>query len=56
MTTKAQVLMLKPIGGTIAMPIEVHVDADDAWWGYNLANPFGGMRMYRKDRYEVVGV
>lgn len=50
----AGVVVLRPIGGKIACPVEVHVEDGETWQGYNLSNPFAGYRTYRKDRYEVV--
>ena len=40
--------------GDLAMPIEVHIETEDAYEGYNLANPNGAYRSYAKHLYEVV--
>lgn len=39
---------------TIEFPIEVHAEDADAFYGYNLCNPFGGYRQYPKVAYTVV--
>jgi hypothetical protein len=54
MSATAGIVMLRHKDAQLAMPIEVHVEDEEAWQGYNLANPFAGYRTYAKDNYAVV--